>query len=289
MKKTNFIFALILLLCIISSCKNHSDTNTKKIDSYNRIISLSPHITEFIYAIGEGDKLIARTNFCNYPTEAKKLPVIGDALKLNVELLLSLKPDIVLLLEYQTNHIEICKKYHINYIAVLDNRIDEILNGYNTILNKVFRNNKKGITLINQLKEITHKNRIDIANKLNVLVIVDHYPLKLNGIFAVGSNNWMNDLIEISGASNVLKTNPLQYPQISIEEIINYNPDIIIDLLINKTLNEKEKLIYKELWSSLNMVNAVANNKIFTYHDQYFSIPGPRLAFIIKEWSKIFH
>ena len=290
-----FILLFILLFCFFCGDNKSSDKNLNKKSDTNyipkRIISLSPHITEFIFAIGEDKRLVGRGEYCRYPKKAKEIPVIGDALSLNKEKLLDSKPDLVLLLSYQAEHILICKKFKIKYLKVSDNRLDEIIEGYEKIENILGHKTNSEITKSLKKLKIKLEKKLQVKIKkqeIKTLVIVDHLPFELKKFFVVGNDNWMNDLILLSGGYNIYDKSLKQYPEITMEHIIKKNPDVIIDLIIGRNYSKQDMLIYKNLWKKFNTINAIKNNRIYVFHDDFYSIPGPRLLKIIENWKIIF-
>jgi iron complex transport system substrate-binding protein len=229
-----------------------------------RIISLAPNITNILYYLDYQKNIIAVDKFSQKP---KNAIIIGDLMSINYENLISLKPDIIFLTKEQEKIKKTIKKIknidiHIVNIKKLDDLNSEI--------------NKISNILKIKYKEIPIAPIISISKILNeqksALIIIDRDKEKLNNIFVVGSDNFMNDFLSILNLKNIMKNK--NYPKINIENIINLNPDIIIDLTYGANI---------DIWNKYTQLKAVKNKKIYKA-DISLTIPSP---YIINDIIKL--
>lgn len=271
MKKIYFFIILILI--------NFNLLNSK--ESFNRIISISPALTETIYLLESEDKLIANTTYCIRPENAEYKEKIGNITDINIEKIIVLKPDLILAttmtryekiqqlikLGYKVeifyepkNYNEVCG--HFKRISILLNKekkADEIIKNSNSFIN-----------------EITQK--IKNQNKYKVFIQIGKDPL-----FTVSKNSFINDYIELSGGINIAKDaiNGLY----NRESVIKSNPDIII--ITEMGIQAGEEII---VWKKFKSINAVKNNRIYVIDEYLVCSPNP-LTFCsgLKEFIKIIH
>ncbi|MEZ4813391.1 MAG: ABC transporter substrate-binding protein [Caldisericia bacterium] len=104
MKKFTLLIVCFILVLSFVSCGNPNDVSIvddlgEEIiidDSPQRIVSLTPNITEILFYLGVGDKVVARTSFCNFPPEVESIPTVGDMMNLSLESILGFEPDLVI-------------------------------------------------------------------------------------------------------------------------------------------------------------------------------------------------
>ena len=237
--------------------------------SYKRIISLGPRLTEEIFLLDAGDKLIADTVYCIRPEEAKKKEKIGNVIELNVEKALSLKPDIVLATDLAIpGDLEILKRAGI-HVELFDQPksyrgiLDEFLK-----LGKLTGNNDKAKKIAGEsLKRVENiKNRASQLSKKKVFLQIGTNPL-----YTITKDSFMNDFIEYTGGINIaLNAASGRY---SREKVVESNPDIIIIAAMGiEAENEKKE------WMAYKTLNAARNNQIFII-DQYTSCSPTPVTF----------
>src|SRR6185369_3412262 len=88
---------ILLLLAISFGCKSGAGQRVSLPARVTRVVSLAPNLTEIVFAVGAGDKLVGRTSYCDYPPEAKAVAEIGDTLHPSLERIIALKPQVVLI------------------------------------------------------------------------------------------------------------------------------------------------------------------------------------------------
>ncbi|WP_417699748.1 cobalamin-binding protein [Pseudoalteromonas lipolytica] len=191
-----------------------------------RIVALAPHIVENLFAIGAGDRIVGTVDYADYPAQANEIERVGGYYGINMERLLSLKPDLVL--AWKTGN----KAEDLAYIEKLgipvaysnpdqvDNVADEL----------------------RKLGELTHlKTRADrVATEFEVKLAAirasqqDKFPVSVfyqlwpEPMMTVGGNTWINQLLTICHADNVFANSETDYPRISIENVLVSKPEVII-------------------------------------------------------------
>jgi len=245
----------------------------------SKIIALSPAIAEIIYAIGADDDIIAVSDFCNYPPEAKKKQKVGGAINPSYERILVLKPDLVIYQGLMAKIKKFCKNYKIpTYNVQLDNW-KTITNSIQEIGNKI-GHSESAIKLRNQMAEKWNKIRSHTVKKkpIPVLVCVGRETGPVASCTTIGKNSFINEALTIAGGSNICADVIGAYPTISAEVIAARQPAIIFELRPGQKINEKQ--IIKE-WRILNK-----KSKIIILTNNYLMVPGPRITKIAEEFRK---
>lgn len=246
-----------------------------------KIISVAPSVTELIYALGKGDELLGRTDYCDYPEEAKAVQSIGSLTDPNIEKIIELKPDIVIASTHFKD--DVAKKLEdlgIKIVVLKDSKsIDgayESINTLGEILNaqdkaqEVVDSNKKKIEVI--------KEKVKNAERKKAYYVVGFGK---TGDYTATGDTFIAEMLNIAGGKNIAQdATGWKY---SLEKIIENDPEYII---ISKNFVLKDQFIatngYKEL-------SAVKNNKVFEIDDNLVNRQGPRIADGVEALAKILH
>jgi iron complex transport system substrate-binding protein len=250
--------------------------------AYDRIIALSPSINEIIYALGDGDKIIGNSLFCNFPKDAKNKPKVGGYFTPNLEKIISLKPDIVVM---QQSSIRLSKKLNklglktkLFKITTLED-IKTTIFDIGAILNKKKEANSILNTINNKLNDIQN-----ITKNQKILIAIGH-PLKLDKkVFVVGDNLYMNDIIKLSGNQNAFAKKGGGQPILNMENIISCNPDIVIVLAPYRKEKNLTKAQLIAPWLKLP-INASKTKKIYILDKEYAGIASHRLQYYLEDFK----
>ncbi len=246
-----------------------------------RIISVAPNVTELIYALGKGDKLVGRTDYCDYPQEATKVESIGSLTDPNIEKIIELKPDVVIASTHFKD--DVAKKLGdlgIKVVVLYNSEdFDGVYNSVNTlgqILNAGDKAKEVVTTIQNKVKDI--KKVVEGKEAPKVYYVVGFGK---DGDFTATGDTFVGQLIEMAGGDNIAKdATGWKY---SLEKIIENDPEYII---VSKNYGMKDQFTstagYKEL-------SAVKNGKVIEIDNNLLDRQGPRLAEGIETLAKIIH
>ncbi|MGB3340913.1 MAG: cobalamin-binding protein [bacterium] len=235
------------------------------------IVSLSPAMTEIIYALGAAENLVGITTFCNYPQQTQKIYKVGDFSNPSIERIVSLKPDLVIVnLPEQARIKRELEKLNINIFVSSPRTLNDI---YEEIIKigRIVDRNQTADSLVEYMK--MHITRVDIPNWQRVYIELSPKPL-----VTVGAPSYLNELLEMAGLKNIFADLKKDYPVVAQEEVIKQNPDIIIVL---HPVSIKDRMGWQA-------VTAIKNNRIYTHLNQdHLMRPGPRLVIGFEEIKKI--
>ena len=270
--------------------------------SPKRIISMTPVGTEILFALGQGDSIIGVTNFCDYPPEATKKPKMGDFAALNFEMLMSMKTDLLLLQDMHMQFTPQLDRLKIPYIVMKQNTIDEICDSI-TRLGKICSAQAKAQKLVSgiraDVKLVTSK--VKGLDKPKVLLCVSRElsERQINSFYVAGNNNFYGEMIALAGGENAVAEKKISYPQVSLEGLMTINPNVIIDLVGDKTFyHSKDKIdvdtIFNEKylkgqWQRSAKVDAVNKGRIYIMQGTVYLRPGARSGMILKAFAKAIH
>jgi iron complex transport system substrate-binding protein len=278
----------IIILFIISiffiSCNQKENTDDKK---EIRIISLSPHFTEIIYALEMDSNLVAVTDFCKYPPDARNKENIGGLLNPNIEKIVSLKPTHLFgVFSHANLNLEL-SKFGLEILMMPNETLDDIQNVI-TKISDTLNIEDKGKQLTDSINIKLSKLKKGNFDKLKskAMMVIGREKGSIKNITVAGPNTYLNEIWELLGGQNIFNDLTNKYATVNIEEIIERNPDIIIEFNMNSAEGIKNTAPGKE-WYYLNDVKAVKQKKIFEIGGNYSLIPGPRIVNLAVDFNTI--
>lgn len=245
-----------------------------------RIVSLSPSITEIIFGLQKGNELVATSSYSLYPKEAQKLPIIGGYESPHLEKILSHSPTLVVGQNFNQTALENLKKFHIKTLQLNLRTLKSIQNSI-TILGKELNATKEASKLTaNITNAITNAKKAKHSH--SVMIVYGLHEDLRNGTYIAGHNIFFEDIIKECGNTNAYTAQTTAQPVLSYENIIAINPDQII--ILHSKASEPNVNVDKALknWYSLP-TNAAKNKKISIVDESYLHIPSQRVALTIKK------
>lgn len=272
------MFALLVLALSLRAAE---------VEHVQRIVSTAPSITETLFAMGLGPRVVGVTIYCKFPAAAAGLPKIGTYLDPDVESILALHPDLVVV-QKQANHLgEELARLHIHYIEVESDNLDAVYAGARAI-GKAIGDPIRGDKFIQDMQ--TQLNDIEKLTaplpKPTVAFIVGHEPGSLRDLFAASGTSYFSDLLKYAGAKDIFSDAVTPYPAVSLEEILSRNPDIIIELSGDTAAKRSQVLA---LWRTWPLLNAVKTGHVYAVESDPFLVPGPRAVQAAKILAHLLH
>jgi len=250
----------------------------------NRIVSLAPSITEDLFALGLGDKVVGDTTYDNYPPAAVNITKVGGFSTPNIEKIVSLKPDIVFASSLNNDTVlSTLSGYGIPTVVLDPHSLTGILNDLSLIGNVTASTGNSSALVANLTprlnKSTATSNATSNATQTRVLYLVWNDP-----IMSAGADTFEGDIIARAGGINVAKlANVSGYGTMSKESVVALNPSIIIaNSAMNSTVIEQIKSD-----PALTTVDAIKNGKVFVLNSDVISRPGPRAFDAMDQIIKI--
>jgi len=259
-----------------------------------RLVSTSPSITETLFALGLGDRVVGVSSYCRFPPEVATLPKVGAFLSPDAEVIARLKPDLVFVhtgpntaaaqltaLRIPTAVIDrgslptiFSTIRQIGSAAGVPDRADALIATINARLDRV-------------------KTTVAARAPRTVLIIVGRQTGTLSDIIAVGHTSYLTEVAAIAGGRNALPVSVKQeYPRISMETVISLSPDVIIDIGEmgeSPSDSDRRRQITESLWKRQTLVKAAREGRVFVTTDEAFTVPGPRIVNVAETMAGWFH
>lgn len=255
-----------------------------------RIISMSPSITETLFALGVGDRVVGVTDFCSYPKEACALPKIGGLLNPSIEAWIRLKPDLIIHQD-DSHKLRInAKNLGIETLAISMTRLQNIMETIKTF-GEVLGCETAAHALVQKLQSgiQNQKMRLQGIPKKITLLLLSEGGDPNGALYAVGKSTFLGELLDLAGGENILTDPTINYPKISKEFILRHSPEVIIEAGPDASLSSVEMKKKLKQWQRFPTLTAVKNNTIFFIGADYILIPGPRFLNILDHFARVIH
>jgi iron complex transport system substrate-binding protein len=290
MPRTYIILTLILMLLLIPGrilaglVTDQVNRTLIVPENPTRVIALAPSITEVIYDLDQEKRLIGATQYSTHPPEAKSLPRVGSYVRLDIEKIVALKPDLCLAIK-DGNPKHIVDKivdlgipvYVIdprNLLQIMDTitRVGSLLHAEQAAAELVAEMEERIGRVETQVKKASHKPRVFFQ--------IDAEPL-----FSAGYNTFIHELIEMAGGINTAAgENP--YPRYSWEDILVLQPEIVLISSMAGGLKPEDLV---KSWKKWTQLSAVKNKQVFVVDADLFDRPTARLVDGLEAIALIIH
>ena len=254
------------------------------LDANERIITLSPAINEIAFALGLGNKIIANTEFCDFPVESKNIQKVGGYGSVSLEKVVNLNPTIILNQDYDKKLNQSLKDLNFKTLVYKTNSLEDIkftIKDLGEVFNKKEEAKNLNIQIENSLESL--KN---IIENQKILIVISPQSTLSNQIFVVGNFIYFEDIIKASNNINAYQSSLKSQPSINSEKLITLNPDIIILLapfLENDKITQEK---YINMWEKLP-TNASKQKNIYIIDKLYSGIPSHRIRYFIDDFKGI--
>ena len=254
-------------------------------EAAQRVLSMAPSNTEILFAVGAGDQVVGRDDFSDYPEAAKNVASIGSTFEaLNTELIVSMKPDLVLAAEINTpEQVKALEDLGLTvYYLKNPTTLEEMYTNLE-IVAKLTGHEAEAATLVESLKKrvaAVDEKIMSLNSRFNVFYELDGTdPAKP---YTAGKGTFITLLIERAGGYNIA-SDIEGYPQLSLEQVVAADPAFII-LGDAKFGTTPELIAQRPGWANLS---AVKNKQVFPFNDDLLSRPGPRMVDGLEELAKL--
>jgi iron complex transport system substrate-binding protein len=262
---------------------------TAPVGQPRRIVSVIPAVTEMLFAVGAGPKVIAVSSFDHYPPEVEKLPKVGALIDPDLERILALRPDLVIVYGTQTDLRAQLDRASVPTFIYKHGGLADVIATMKSVGSRVGHAGEAD-RAARQIEEkiASVRSRVSGRAKPRTLVVFSREPLALRGIYASGAQGFINDMVTAAGGANVFADIARESVQATSELILTRRPDVILELS-GAPLGADELVRERAVWSVLASVPAVRSGRVFILADERTVTPGPRIADGIEAIARVLH
>jgi iron complex transport system substrate-binding protein len=259
---------LIGLGAVLTSCE--ASPSTPPHAAPDRVVALAPSLTEIVYGLGEGDRLVGVCAQCDYPEEAKRLPRVGGYLSPSVEEVLGVRPDLVLAVPSPGNReaVRALERTGVRVLVAGDRTLDDLWTSIAAVADALGVPDRGAAMTTGVRADLQAvQDRVRGLPRRRVLLVVGHRPL-----IVAGGGTLQDELVRTAGGVNVAADAGTAFPQIPMELVVARAPDVILDAAMGSEAGGHE------LFAALGTVPAVRDGRIVTLSPDALFRAGPRVG-----------
>lgn len=252
-----------------------------------RIVSLVPAVTEMLFAIGAGPQVIAVSSYDQDPPEVRQLPRVGALLDPDVERILSLRPDLVVTYGSQS---DLKQQLSRASIPVFDYRHAGLADVTDTMrrLGAASGHGREADEAAAAIEQALARVRDGAAGRPRprTLLVFGRERGALRNIYASGGRGFLHDMLEAAGGSNVFADIDRESVQATTELILARAPEVILEVRSTDVLSAEDAAREAETWSPLASVPAVRRKRVIVLTGKGLTVPGPRVAEVVRQMAE---
>lgn len=248
-----------------------------------RIVTLAPNLTEIVFALGAGDRIVGNTTYCDYPTEARPIAKVGDTLQPSIERIIALRPQLILVstasqLEAFTKQLE-AQRIAVYVTDPYD--LEGVLRSIKA-LGDLLGASERAAQVINGLRARTQavEERVKGTNTVKVF-----FQLSAEPLYTAGRDAFVTDVIRRAGGESVTRDVPGAWPRYSAESAVAARPEAII----MATAESMGGSANAGVAPSLRKSPAALAGRVYKVNGDYVTRPGPRVVDGLEQIARALH
>jgi len=234
-----------------------------------RVISLAPHVTEMLFAAGGGSHVVGVVSYSDFPEEAKKIPQIGSNREVDLERIMALKPDLIVVWRHGSSErqIDMVRKLGVPLFHSEPQKLEDIPESV-ARLGQLMGTEKTANPAADALRQQLVSLRSRYANRPPVRVF---YQVWDKPLYTLNGKHIVSDALRLCGAENIFAKLPVTAPVVSVEGVLQENPEAIF-------ATAEKNYGGVSMWKPYGTLLAVRNDNLFTIDGNLVNRSGPRMV-----------
>jgi len=281
LRRRTVLISMAGLACSAAACRSGARARTAAVPQ--RLVSLTPNMTEAVFAIGAGGRLVARSRYCDYPPEVKRLPSVGGYVDPSFEAILAARPDLVIGARGPGGRaiVDRLEQRGIQTWFPETETIAQIEAMIEGLADRIGMHDD-GVRVADALRVRLSRldDRLSSVPRPRALLVFGLAP-----IVVAGPGGFPDEMMRRAGMTNVIGQGT-RYPTINVETVLSLDPDLVIDAAMAEGGDTSRIQAAAPGWSA---VRAVREGKVATVRDDSVLRPGPRVAEGVARLASIAH
>jgi iron complex transport system substrate-binding protein len=241
-----------------------------------KIVAVTAADCEILYALGAGNTVVGRGEYCDYPAEVASVPSVQSGSDTNIEQIIGLKPDVVIMSTMAQTEEQIASLENAGVkVVVSEARTIEDVYTAITMIGQVVGKNDEALTIIDTMKKTFDDIKAKVQSDGTKTVYFEVSPLEY-GLWSAGTGTFMDEIGAILGLKNIF-ADLEDWAQVSEEQVIQRSPDYIVTttMSFDGSQNPVDEVMGRKGWGE---ITAIKNGKVYNADSDAITRPGPRLA-----------
>ena len=258
--------------------------------SPRRVVSLIPAVTEMLFAMGEGGRLVGVSSYDRFPAEVSRIKAVGGLLDPSAEAILSLKPDLVVVYATQVELKERLERAGIPFFSYAHRTLSDITSTIRAIGARI-ESTSRAESLASDMERAIAMTRASVAglNRPRTMLVFGREPDSLRNIVASGGYGFLHDMLEAAGGDDIFADVKQQSVQVSTEMMLARQPEVIVELRYGGSITSTDVTRETRAWDSLASVPAVKGRRVYVLVGDEFVVPGPRVVDAMRRLARTLH
>jgi iron complex transport system substrate-binding protein len=280
-------FMAVVAMCVLLE---QFAATTQQAQPATRIISLIPALTEMMFAIGAGDRVIAVSSYDEDPPQVKSLPRVGALLDPDVERIIALRPDLVLLYGSQTDLMSQLSRASIPYFEYRHGGLSTVTESIRALGQRAGRAaDAEALAASIDRRLAALRTKTQTRKKPRTMLVFGRERGSLRNIYASGGRGFLHEMLEAAGGINVFADIAAESVQASSELVLARAPDVIVELRSTDIPAAGDRESEMRSWHTLASVPAVRGKRLYLLTGRHLVVPGPRVADGAEEFARLLH
>lgn len=275
-----------------SGCRRQSSSSVGQAQAHpkvaiaQRVVTLTPSLTEIVFSLGAGDRVVGVSDYCDYPAEAKTRARVGTFLQPSVEKILALEPSLVLLDGVQQDVAAALGHAGARVLAVPMNDLREVRAAITLVGEALGDRQPAAAQLLTTLDAelATVRQQVGSRPRKKVMFVVDRQLGGLRGLVVAGPGTYLDELLRLAGGENVFSDLKVRYAKVAIEAIQERQPAVILDAVHAEAGTEQA---VRADWQPMTDLQAVRSGQVYVLGSREFVTPGPRLGQALRRLASL--
>lgn len=254
------------------------------------IVTMAPHLTETVFAVGQGARVAAVGSFCDYPAEVSALPRIGGYLDPNLERIAALSPELLIVPGRDQKVTEFARLKGIPLLSVNMDSLASIDAGIET-MGRALDCVPAADALRGRIRKGLEEVRAAVKDRPRpkVLIVTTRPDHTLNSLYTANRMSFVSEMVDCAGGENIYADGPSSYLTASKETIVVRAPEVILEFHAGEKLDAEEQVKFVGDWQQLPSLPAVRAGRVYLVLESHALRPGPRVGEIARMLARRLH
>ncbi len=255
-----------------------------------RIVSIVPALTEALFSMGAGPRVVGVGSFDRHPAEVETLPKVGGLIDPDMEQIIALTPDLVVLYGSQEDQVAQLERAGISVFVYAHGGLTDTLATIRELGGRTGQDvpaDALADRIADQIAQV--RSRIAERPRPRVMLVFGREPGTLSNVYASGGLGFLHDMVEAAGGDNVFSDVARESVQLSSESMLTAAPDIIIELSYDERMTPDRQAAEREVWNRLRAIPAVQAGRVHLLLGNEFVQPGPRMGDATEAIARAVH
>ena len=279
LRRLGFLLALSVL---VLGCTAPSEP-ARSAFGVRRVVSLTPALTEILFALDLGDRVVGVTEYCDTPPEARTRPKVGGYVNPSVEAVLALRPDLVVVSPGPGNRdaVQAMSRAGLKIAVIPAETLDETFHAIEAV-GDAAGEPTRGRALVERLRARIDAVGRRVAGRPRVRVL---FSVQVDPIIAAGRGTLPSQLVEAAGGINVVEAE--RYPKLGVESVVQLAPEVVLQSRMDVAHGDGSA--ERTAWMRWSAIPAIARGRLVVLPDDASLRPGPRVADAVEQLAAILH